>query len=117
MDTKKIMACALALALSGCATERFGREQRVTTAESGTLTCQQIDVEIAKVDGFLVDLHSQWTQNVGRRVLGILGDFGIGNVMEKNDAIASADARREELLKLRAAKGCIGTPEARPDVD
>lgn len=103
--------------LSGCATERFGREQRVTQAEQVSLSCEQVDLEIAKVDGFLTDTQAQWEDTHGRRLLGFLGDFGIGNHMEHNDAIESADMRRAQLLEVRMTKTCAGTAAPRPEVD
>lgn len=108
---------AVVLTLCGCATERFGREQHVTTAEQTALTCDQVDLEIAKVDGFLTDVDEQWSNTKGRRFLGFVGDFGIGNHHERSDAIESADARREQLLALRMKKGCAGSPEPRPEID
>lgn len=103
--------------LTACATERFGREQRVTTAEKTSLTCEQTDLEIAKVDGFLTDAEAQWDGTHGRRFLGFLGDFGIGNHMEHKDAIESADTRRQQLLDVRAVKQCPGAPAQRPTID
>lgn len=113
----RLVAVLIPLLLAACATERFGREQRVTDAEKGSLTCEQIDLEIAKVDGFLTDTEAQWDDTHGRRFLGFLGDFGIGNHMEHNDAIESADTRRQQLLDLRAAKRCQGTPAPRPNFE
>jgi hypothetical protein len=103
--------------VTGCSTERFGREQRVTAAETTSLACEQIDLEIAKVEGFLNDTEAQWEGTHGRRFLGFMGDFGIGNRMEHNDAIESADTRRQQLLDLRTSKKCPGTPAARPNLD
>src|SRR5260370_33797573 len=105
------------ISLTACATERFGREQRVTAAEKTSLTCEQTDLEIAKVDGFLTDTEAQWEDTHGRRLLGFLGDFGIGNHMERKDAIESADTRRQQLLELRAVKHCPAAPAHRPAID
>lgn len=85
--------------------------------EAESLSCQQIDVEIAKVDGLLHDIQNQWESTSGRRFLGFLGDFGIGNHIEHRDAIESADSRRDALLSLRIARKCPGEPEARPEID
>jgi len=113
----KIAVFVAAALLAGCATERFGRESRVTAAENKGLTCDQIDLEIAKVDGFLTDVQSQWDDTHGRRFLAFFADFGIGNHRERSDAIDSADARREQLLALRRDRSCPGTAEPRPDTD
>jgi hypothetical protein len=39
-------------------------------------------------------------------VLAILGDFGIGNSLEKSAALESATRRIEQLRELRDAKKC-----------
>jgi hypothetical protein len=54
-----------------------------------------------------VDKESEFS---GRDVLAFLGDFGVGNHLEKSAALESAKLQLEQLHKLRAAKKC----EARP---
>jgi hypothetical protein len=103
--------------LTGCATERFGREQHVTAAEKTGFTYEQIDLEIAKVDGFLTDAQAQWDDAKGRRFFAFLADFGIGNRRERSDAIDSADERRQQLLDARTEKHCPGAPAPRPVTD
>jgi|TARA_R110001583_G_scaffold192029_1_gene358056 hypothetical protein len=44
--------------------------------------------------------------------LSFLGDFGIGNVMEKNAATESANDRLLSLENARRAKGCDSQPVA-----
>lgn len=106
---KRTTALALvgACMLTGCATKNYGRMGNVTDFERNTMTCREIDLEIAKVDGFTshVDKESEFD---GRSVLSFLGDFGIGNVMEKDAALKSANQRREALENLRVAKQCGG---------
>lgn len=113
----RIAAVATVLMLAGCATERFGREQHVTQAEKVSLSCEQIDLEIAKVDGFLTDVQAGWDDTKGRRFWAFFGDFGIGNHRERSDAVDSADERRIQLVDVRAVKHCAGIPEARPQTD
>lgn len=113
----KIAVIAVVTLLTGCATERFGREQHVTQAEKTSLSCEQIDLEIAKVDGFLTDAQAQWDDTKGRRFWAFLMDFGIGNHRERSDAIDSADERRAQLLEARATKHCAGVPVPRPQTD
>src|SRR6266853_4429335 len=112
--TMRQTVALIVVLLTACATEHFGREQRLTAAEMSSLTCAQIDLEIAKVDGFLTDAEAQWDNTHGRRFLGFLADFGIGNHMEHGDAIESADNRRQQLVDLRATRQCPGTPAPRP---
>lgn len=42
----------------------------------------------------------------GRDLLAILGDFGIGNNLEKTAALESANKRIEQLRDLRTLKKC-----------
>jgi len=90
--------------LSGCATKRYGRMQSLSTTERLDLTCREIDIEIAKAREFLDGIAE--TGFDGRDVLAILGDFGIGNAMERGDAVKSGKKRLEELEALRVEKGC-----------
>ena len=78
------------------------------------MTCREIDLEIAKTDGFKDHVESE-SQFSGRSVLSFLGDFGIGNVMEKNAALKSADERRDMLQTLRARGACGTAPVSQAD--
>lgn len=97
------LLCGLLL-LSGCATKRFGRMQEVSYVERTELSCREIDIEIAKTRQFLDQINEDDFD--GRDILGFLGDFGIGNAMERSDAVKSGQARLEELQALRAENGC-----------
>ncbi|NCG55227.1 hypothetical protein [Serratia fonticola] len=97
------------VALTGCSTKNYGRQGEITQYEQDTMTCREIELEEAKVHGFLahVDKESEFD---GRSVLSFLGDFGIGNVMEKDNAIKSANTRLAQLQTLRAKRNCMSTP-------
>lgn len=99
-----IGAC-LVFSISGCATKTYGRQPTLTSYEKTTLTCREIDLEQAKVQGFLdrVDDESSFD---GRSVLSFLGDFGVGNVMEKSSAVDSANKRMSQLSSAKSQKGC-----------
>ena len=92
------------LILGGCATKRYGRMQEVTRVEEDHYTCEDIDIELAKITAFRKDITDAEVD--GRSVLGFLGDFGIGNAMEKDDALDSAAEREEDLIELKADKRC-----------
>lgn len=100
-----LLAASIALSLGACSTKNHGRVAPVSEVEKRELTCREIDIEIAKVDAFL-DQVAENSSIDGRSVLGFLGDFGIGNTMERNAAEKSARERREELQTLRSVKGC-----------
>ena len=103
----KILALAFLLALTvSCATHRYGREMPLTDAERVVLTCKQLDVEIAKTEAFLAQVNQG--APAGAATLGFLGDFGIGNAMEKTEALKSGERRLFDLQEQRFAKGCPG---------
>lgn len=91
--------------ISGCSTKNYGRQGELTQYEKETMSCREIELEEAKVHGFLqhVDKESQFD---GRSVLSFLGDFGIGNTMEKNSTLESANSRLSQLQLLRVKNGC-----------
>ena len=101
-------AVAPAVLLSGCATKHYGRLQPLTGAERVAYTCRDIDLEIAKVGAFQQQVIEGARFNMAS-VLGILGDYGIGNSMERHEAEASAAKRMADLNDLKAEKGCVGT--------
>ena len=103
-----VAAVAPAVALSGCATKRYGRLQPLTGAERVAYTCRDVDLEIAKVGAFQTQVAEGAQFNMAS-VLGILGDYGIGNSMERKAADASAARRLQQLNDLKAEKGCSGS--------
>lgn len=105
-----ILAAVLAIsALQGCATKTYGRQGALTSYEKDTLTCREIELDTAKVQGFIDHVNKE-SEFSGRDVLAILGDFGIGNNLEKSAALESANTRLEQLRELRNAKKCDATP-------
>lgn len=97
-----------AVAISGCATKNYGRLQPLTGAERVAYNCRDVDIEIAKVGAFQTQVAEGAQFNMAS-VLGILGDYGIGNSMERSAAEASAARRLKELNDLKAEKGCMGS--------
>ncbi|MFK0377826.1 hypothetical protein [Pandoraea sp. NPDC090278] len=106
MKLKHVLFVVFAVvAVSGCATKNYGRQGELTGYEKGAMTCREIDLETAKVNGFIEHVNRE-SQFDGRSVLSFLGDFGVGNMMEKDSAMESANRRRVALDDLRASKGC-----------
>jgi hypothetical protein len=101
----------LATALSGCATKRYGRMDAVVAAEEQAYDCRQIAIEIAKVEGFELKVEKGAKVDL-MSVAGFLGDYGIGNAMEKNSALKSAKERKAALREMEAKKGCVSVPQA-----
>lgn len=106
---RSAIATLLAFVLAGCATKHYGRQGEVTDFEKQTLSCREIDLEEAKVHGFLGHVEKESNFD-GRSVLSFLGDFGIGNLMEKDNAVESANTRLRQLQQLRLARGCTSAP-------
>lgn len=101
-----LVSLFLVFFLISCATQRYGREQPVSSAERELLDCDQIELEIAQTQSFLEDVRSQRSQVSGAHVLGALGDFGIGNVMEGDAAEQSGIVRLDQLRSLQNEKKC-----------
>ncbi|ESQ74283.1 hypothetical protein ABAC402_15055 [Asticcacaulis sp. AC402] len=95
----------MATSVAGCATKRYGRMQSLVPAEAAALDCKQIGIEIAKVEGFELQVE-QGAEIDWKSVAGFLGDYGIGNTLEKNAAIKSAAERKAQLRKLQIDKNC-----------
>ena len=96
----------LILSLTACATQRYGRATPVSPGERTALTCEQIALEIEKTEFFIADIQRQRRDTSGAHVLGFLGDFGIGNVMEGDAAELSGMERLSELKALQSNKDC-----------
>lgn len=104
-----ILAILVFVALQGCATKHYGRQGQLTAYEKETMTCREIDLEMAKVRGFIDHVNKE-SEFSGKDVLAILGDFGIGNSLEKSAAIESANNRLDLLRDLKTSKKCAATP-------
>lgn len=101
---KKIMVVAIAMGLLvGCATKQYPQAPAVTGEESAALDCTAIKQEIAKTHSVQNEIESTG-QFDGRTVLGVLGDFGIGNGIAKSEARKKAQARLQQLEALKAVK-------------
>ncbi len=94
-----------ALALSACATKRYGRLQPLSSVEQSEYSCRDIAIEISKVEEFESQIEDGTKTNT-KSVLGVLGDFGIGNTQEKKAARKTANARLAELEALKSGKNC-----------
>lgn len=101
-----ILTGLVMLTLTSCATQRYGRLTPLSPGERASLTCKQIIDEIEKAEYFLADIRRQRNETTGAHVLGALGDFGIGNVMEGDAAEKSGTDRLDELKVLQGGKGC-----------
>lgn len=101
-----ILALTALTLLSACATQRYGRESQVSSAERSELSCKQIRLEIAKTESFLDDLAIKRSETNIAHVAGFLGDFGIGNALEGDAAKNSGQVRLKQLKEIKAEKRC-----------
>ena len=101
-----LLIVSIASIFTACSTKRYGRLQNVTELESQYLTCQAIKVEIDKAQKFIDHMETKNDEFDKEYVFGILGDFGIGNRMEYNEAKKSAKARLADLTMLKKQKTC-----------
>ena len=92
-------------ALAGCATKRHGRLSPLSQVEKEVYDCEQIRVELAKVEEFQKQMAENSNINIAS-VGGFLGDFGLGNAMERNAASKSALKRQENLVQLQREREC-----------
>lgn len=100
-----LLILCLALGLTGCATKNYGRQGELTQYEKDTMTCRELALEQAKVKGFIEHVEKE-SQFDGRSVLSFLGDFGVGNVIEKGEALKSANTRLDQLKEVEKQKKC-----------
>lgn len=98
---------------SGCATKRYGRMTALSGMEKNLYDCKDIELEISKVEKFILEVNEGGEIDL-RSVAGFLGDFGIGNSMEKNEALKSAYAKLEELKQLKIEKDCDNLKDHEP---
>ena len=102
--------CLCGTLMGGCATKRFGRMAELSPQEASYMDCNDVRREIAECESFLMTVSGDSFS--GADILGILGDFGIGNIMEKSSAVKSGKKRLEQLYALSERKGCgIGVPD------
>jgi len=110
---KTLLITAVLVTLVGCATKNYGRQGEVTDFERQTLTCREIEIEQAKVHGYLAHVEKE-SEFDARSVLSFLGDFGMGNVMEKNAALQAANTRLSQLQTVSVQKGCSAAIASTP---
>ena len=103
---KKYALFSIFFLLAACATQRYGRETDVSQIEAQEFTCREIHLETAKAQEFTRSIQRQRSDTNAAHVLGFLGDFGIGNVIEGNEAEASGKKRVLELKSLAIQRRC-----------
>lgn len=103
MKAKLLFVLLLGTLATGCATKHYGRQGELTEHETSALECREVDLEIAKVSGFIARVERESEFSVAS-VFSFFGDFGIGNLMEKSAALRSAEDRLRQLQTIRSDK-------------
>lgn len=96
------MICA---ALAGCATKQYVQVGMLSNDERTTMSCHDLDVEMARAKGVQQTLDQQDGFDV-RSVLSFFGDFGVGNYMALSSAESGVRHRMSDLQDARVAKAC-----------
>jgi hypothetical protein len=100
---KKVVLTITVLCLAGCATKQYPQAPAMTADEANSFNCRDVTVELAKAQSLKLEIDSTGRFD-GRTVLGVLGDFGIGNGMAKDDAYKKVDARIQQLEAIKPLK-------------
>ncbi|PVY81086.1 hypothetical protein C7416_102188 [Cupriavidus phytorum] len=111
---KNIVVAGLALlAAQGCATKNYGTQAPLTDFERQTLTCREIELEQAKVQGFRAKIEGQSVRLDARDF--VPWNFGIGNHIAYTEAVESADQRAQQLQAAAKEKGCAAASAPKPE--
>jgi hypothetical protein len=89
---------ALQSATAAC---RISPGLKPSIIEAQYYSCHDINLEIAKVEAFRQQI-AEGSKVDWKSVAGFLGDYGIGNAMEKSEAEKTATTRMNALLTLKA---------------
>ncbi len=105
MGSKLLCIALAAVVLVGCATKRYGRIESLSDVEQDAYTCEEIEIEFAKIAEFQKQIGENSKLDAAS-VGAWLVDYGLGNAMERNAASKSALKRQEALMQLAEKKGC-----------
>lgn len=102
---------AAALALPACASQSYARLEPVSSAEAVQLSCERIDAELIRAEGFRREVRdgarAPWWAAPKH-----LTDIAFGNAHERAEASQSAERRIAQLQEARRGLGCPAPPAA-----
>lgn len=104
----KVLLLSLAiLPLAGCATKHYPIEGYMLPGEADALTCRELYLKQVEAEGVRNKIedtaHTNW-----RSVAAFLNDYGIGNLMAREDADKAIRDRISEITRVQARKNCYG---------
>ncbi|WP_338556113.1 hypothetical protein [Erwinia sp. E_sp_B04_7] len=99
------ITCVLAVSilLSGCALKQYPSSPPVSEVQATTLDCQGVEAEIASQNQVQAKIDKTGEFD-GLTVLGVIGDFGIGNGVAKSLAQKHANQRMSQLKALEQSR-------------
>lgn len=99
-----MVALSIASVLAGCASPHVVETSKTTDA---SLSCQQIEMEMREADRFKSDAQKE-KGVTGTNVAAVLLFWPamIGTYSNANEAIAAANTRKDNLMRLYEKKGC-----------
>lgn len=101
---KSLYSCLLlSCLLSGCAVKQYPDSPPVSEVQATTLDCKGVEDALASQQQTQAQIDKTGEFD-GLTVLGIVGDFGIGNGVAKAMAQKEADQRTHQLTALKTAK-------------
>ena len=100
---KFVCLAAATLLLSGCALKQYPSSPPVSQVQATTLDCSGVEAEIAGQNRVQAQIDKTGEFD-GLTVLGVIGDFGIGNGVAKGLAQKHADKRMAQLKTLKQSK-------------
>lgn len=107
MKQHTLLAIAIVVFVSGCATKRYPIATQLSGVEVELMNCRELAIELARTEEtqrqILETAETDW-----RSVAGFLGDYGIGNSMAKSEAEKALADRRSSISTAQARKGCLG---------
>ena len=101
--------------VSGCATKRYTLAVPLSDAESELLDCNGLALEMIRADQVELQINETGKADF-RTAIGVLGDFGIGNQMAKDEAREALAIRRTAIRSAQLKKGCIGLEQIQKDI-
>ncbi len=101
-----LLIAATTIAVSACATKRYPIATPMSPGEASLLSCENLALELVRTDQVEKQIN-ETGQFDGKTILGVLGDFGIGNGMAKEEARSALAERRRTIREAQLSKGCI----------
>ncbi|MDX8391746.1 MAG: hypothetical protein R8K53_04165 [Mariprofundaceae bacterium] len=107
--THLMILSAILLLTSACATQHYNRLPAVTYGEVRNMSCRNINLEIARAQSFIRQTKQQDEALTLQDFTGIITGFGVGNILEYNDAMDTAKKRLNQLVIVRGKRKCKPT--------